>query len=70
MNDAARLPVGKQHPRLTKGRTMLEIRKNAIILTEADLLALASILAGGDPKEAMTYLKESIYHKLSLSKLH
>ncbi|MBI2907962.1 MAG: hypothetical protein HYX92_09935 [Chloroflexi bacterium] len=47
---------------------MLQIRKNAIVLEEADLLVLESVLVGGDPNEAMRFLKESVYHKLSRSK--
>ena len=47
---------------------MLEIRKSAIVLEEADLLELESILGLRDPKEAMRFLKESVYHRLSRSK--
>lgn len=47
---------------------MLEIRKSAITLEEADLLQLQFILARRDPKEAMKFLKKSVYDRLARSK--
>ncbi|MFC1935552.1 hypothetical protein ACFLX9_02145 [Chloroflexota bacterium] len=46
---------------------MLEIRKTAIALDEAELLELARIMIDRDEKEALIFLKKSVYDKVSRS---
>jgi len=43
---------------------MLEIRKTAIALEEDELLELEQIIVDRDEKEALTFLKKSVYDKL------
>jgi len=44
---------------------MLEIRKMAISLDERDLLELERIVTDGDEKEALGFLKKSIYDRIA-----
>ncbi len=46
---------------------MLEIRKTAVALSEQELLELERIIVDGDEKEALRFLKKSIYDKISHS---
>ena len=46
---------------------MLEIRKTAIALEEEELLELEHIMIDRDEKEALIFLKKSIYGKVSRS---
>ena len=43
---------------------MLEIRKTAVSLDESDLLELARIVIDADEKEALRFLKKSIYDRV------
>jgi len=43
---------------------MLEIRKTAVSLNESDLLELERIVADADEKEALGFLKKSIYDRV------
>ena len=43
---------------------MLEIRKTAIALEEEELLKLERIMVDCDEKEALAFLKRSVYDKL------
>ena len=43
---------------------MLEIRKTAVSLDESDLLELARIVTDADEKEALRFLKKSIYDRV------
>jgi len=40
---------------------MLEIRKTAVSLDEKDLMELERIVTDGDEKEALRFIKKSIY---------
>ena len=44
---------------------MLEIRKTAISLEERDLLELERIITDSDEKEALQFLKKSIYGRIA-----
>jgi len=44
---------------------MLEIRKTAIGLDEGELLELERIVTDGDEKEALRFLKKSIYDRIA-----
>ena len=44
---------------------MLEIRKTAVSLEERDLLELERIITDSDEKEALRFLKKSIYDRIS-----
>ena len=46
---------------------MLEIRKTAIALQEEELLELVRIITDGDEKEALIFLRKSVYNKVSRS---
>lgn len=46
---------------------MLEIRKAAIALEEEELLELERILIDRDEKEALAFLKKSVYEKIARS---
>jgi hypothetical protein len=46
---------------------MLEIRKTAIALEEEELLELEQIIVDRDEKEALIFLKKSVYDKVSRS---
>jgi len=46
---------------------MLEIRKTAIALDEKELLELERIITDGDEKEALRFLKKSVYDKITRS---
>jgi len=46
---------------------MLEIRKTAIALDEQELLELERIITDGEEKEALKFLKKSIYDKIARS---
>ena len=46
---------------------MLEIRKTAIALEEEELLELEQIITDRDEKEALSFLKRSVYEKVSRS---
>jgi len=46
---------------------MLEIRKTAIALEEEELLELEQIIVDRDEKEALAFLKKSVYDKASRS---
>ncbi len=43
---------------------MLEISKTAIVLEEEELLELERIVVDCDEKEALVFLKESVYDKV------
>ena len=43
---------------------MLEIRKSAISLDESELMVLERIVIDGDEKEALNFLKKSIYDRI------
>lgn len=43
---------------------MLEIRKSALSLDEKDLLELERIVTDADEKEALRFLKKSVYDRL------
>ena len=44
---------------------MLEIRKTAVSLEERDLLELERIITDSDEKEALRFLKKSIYDRIA-----
>ena len=46
---------------------MLEIRKTAIALDEEELLELERIMIDRDEKEALIFLKKSVYDKIARS---
>ncbi len=46
---------------------MLEIRKTAISLEEEELLELEQIIVDSDEKEALVFLKRSVYNKVDRS---
>lgn len=46
---------------------MIEIRKTAIAFEEEELLELERIMVDGDEKEALDFLKESVYDKVVYS---
>ncbi|MGB2798409.1 MAG: hypothetical protein WBC55_06410 [Dehalococcoidia bacterium] len=46
---------------------MLEIKKTAISLDEAELLELEFIVTDGEEKEALVFLKKSVYEKVVCS---
>lgn len=46
---------------------MLEIRKSAIALDEEELLELERIIIDRDAKEALVFLKKSVYEKVARS---
>ena len=46
---------------------MLEIRKTAISLDEEDLLELEGIVTDGDEKEALRFLRKTVYAKVARS---
>jgi len=46
---------------------MLEIRKAAIAFDEKELLELERIITDGDEKEALMFLKKSVYDKITRS---
>jgi len=46
---------------------MLEIRKTAIALDEKELLELERIVTDRDEKEALIFLKKSVYDKITRS---
>jgi len=43
---------------------MLEIRKTAVSLDEKDLMELERIVTDGDEKEALRFIKKSIYDRI------
>lgn len=43
---------------------MIDIRKTAIALEEEELLELEQIIVDGDKKEALAFLKKSVYDKV------
>ena len=44
---------------------MLDIRKTAVSFDERDLMELERIITDGDEKEALRFLKKSIYERIS-----
>ncbi len=44
---------------------MLEIRKSAVSLDERDLMELERIVTDSDEKEALRFVKRSIYDRIS-----
>jgi hypothetical protein len=44
---------------------MLEIRKTAVSFDERDLMELERIITDGDEKEALRFLKKSIYDRIA-----
>ena len=50
--------------RVEWGKYMLDIRKTAIALEEGELLELEQIILDCDEKEALAFLKRSVYDKL------
>jgi len=46
---------------------MLEIRKTAIALDKKELLELERIVTDGEEKEALMFLKKSVYDKITRS---
>jgi hypothetical protein len=49
---------------------MLEIRRTAISLNEEELLELERIIAGGGEKEALRFLKKTVYTKVDHAQRH
>jgi len=43
---------------------MLEIRKTAVSFDEGDLMELERIITDGDEKEALRFVKKSIYDRI------
>ncbi len=43
---------------------MLEIRKTAVSFDERDLMELERIVTDGDEKEALTFIRRSIYDRV------
>jgi hypothetical protein len=43
---------------------MLEIRKTAVSLDEGDLMELERIVTDGDEKEALRFVRKSIYDRI------
>ena len=43
---------------------MLEIRKTAVSLDEKDLMELERIITDGDEKEALRFIKKSVYDRI------
>ena len=43
---------------------MLEIRKSALSFDEQDLMELERIVTDGDEKEALRFVKKSIYNRI------
>ncbi|MCJ7521299.1 MAG: hypothetical protein MUP21_03675 [Dehalococcoidia bacterium] len=46
---------------------MLEIRKTAISLDEPELIELEQIMADADEKQALVFLRKSVYNKVARS---
>lgn len=46
---------------------MLEIRKTAISLDEPELIELEQIIADVDEKQALVFLRKSVYNKVARS---
>jgi hypothetical protein len=46
---------------------MLEIRKTAISLEEPELIELEQIMADADEKQALSFLRKSVYNKVARS---
>jgi len=46
---------------------MLEIRRTAIALEEAELIELERIITDEDEKEALSFLRKSVYNKVARS---
>jgi len=46
---------------------MLEIRKTAIALDQEELLELVRIITDGDEREALFFLRKSVYNKVARS---
>lgn len=46
---------------------MLEIRKSAVSFDEQDVMELERIITDGDEKEALRFLKKSIYDRILYS---
>ncbi len=46
---------------------MLEIRKTAVAFSESDLIELERIIVDGDEKEALRFLKRSVYDRIAHS---
>ena len=44
---------------------MLEVRKTAVSLEERDLLELERIITDSDEKEALRFIKKSIYDRIA-----
>ncbi len=44
---------------------MLEIKKSAVSLDEQDIMELERIVIDGDEKEALKFVKRSIYDKIA-----
>jgi len=44
---------------------MLEIKKSAVSFDESDLLELERIVTDGDEKEALRFIKKSIYNRIA-----
>ena len=43
---------------------MLEIRKTAISFDERDMMEIERIVTGGDEKEAIKFIKNSVYNRI------
>ena len=46
---------------------MLEIKKTAVSYDEKDLIDLERIITDGDEKEALKFIKKSVYERILLS---
>ncbi len=44
---------------------MLEMRKTAVSFDEKDLMELERIITDGDEKEALKFMKKSVYDRIS-----
>ena len=49
---------------LVRSRKMLEIRKTVLSFDERDLIELERIITDGDEKEALRFVKKSVYDRI------
>ena len=49
---------------------VLEIRKTAVSFQETDLMELERIITDGDEKEALRFLRKTVYDKVAHSQCH
>lgn len=46
---------------------MLEIKKTVVALSEPELIELERIIIDDDAREALSFLKKSVYNKITIS---